>query len=360
MALHDILAFSWNDIFPTRPQTGADTELVNETFTFNGGGDVVTYEDRDGDRNELGDNNTGLNDRITGTIDGVSVDELINPEYSYEIFDSNGNSVGEMFALTKGTNALSSIEAFVFDFRPIPGETYTVGSHDGTPPSTPYSQLICFAGGTSIATEKGLVAVEDIRPGLRLLTRDGGLQPVLWTGERKLSFVDILLNPKIRPVLIGAGALGDEQPAQPLIVSPQHRVLVRSKIAQRMFGTHEILVPAVKLVGLAGVDSIMPDNGVTYYHLLCASHEIISANSHWTESLYVGEQTEITIGADALAQIVSDHPEVAQMHLHPLAKVGEDNRGRLNRFVVRENSKRLRHVTVKMQDRDEQKVYLTG
>ncbi|KXF92511.1 Hint domain-containing protein [Phaeobacter inhibens] len=350
MATYDILAFSWNDIFPTLFQGGGSADLVNETFTFTGGtGDIVTYDDRDGDRGEMGDNLGGLNDKLIGTIDGVSVNELINPEYAYFISDSSGNPVGKMYALTKATDAVSSIEAFTFDFQPIPGETYTLTGTDMVPQVQSTDLYVCFVNGTLIDTVDGPVAVEDITAGTEVITRDNGAQPVLWVGAQDLSFANIAANPKSAPVLINKGALGGGLPEQTLMVSPQHRVLVRSKVAQRMFGSDEIMVPAVKLTGLDGVERVSPDDGVTYHHILCANHEMARANGHWSETLFTGEQAEIAIGADALSQIVSDYPEVAQMRLHPLAKVGEDNRGRLNRFVSRENSKRLRHVTVKMQ-----------
>ena len=69
MADYNILVFSWNDIFPALPQSGTDSSLVGSTFTFTGGGDMVTYRDTDTFSGTFGDHGF-TNNRIMGTIDG--------------------------------------------------------------------------------------------------------------------------------------------------------------------------------------------------------------------------------------------------------------------------------------------------
>ncbi|MDJ1170908.1 Hint domain-containing protein [Roseofilum sp. BLCC_M154] len=344
MATYDILVFSWNDIFPSLTQTGGSLDFIGETFTFNGGGDIVTYDDRFGDRNELGDNTGGLDDFLRGTIDGQSVDTLINPEYAYEITDSNGVAVGKMYALTKATDAVSSIEGFVFDFQPIKGETYTLTGRDDFPQTASSNLYICFVNGTLIDTVDGPVAVEDITAGMQVITRDNGPQPILWVGSAVHSFAEISSNPKSAPVLINKGALGDGFPEQMLMISPQHRILVRSKVAQRMFGCDEVMVPAVKLTELDGVERVSPQDGVTYHHILCANHEMVRANGHWSETLYFGEQTEIAIGAEKTKEILAECSEVEDMQMHPLALIGEENRGRLKNFARRMSKRRPLYI----------------
>ena len=53
-----------------------------------------------------------------------------------------------------------------------------------------------------------------------------------------------------RPIRIRAGTLGNGLPEADLIVSPQHRVLVRSGIARTLFGADEVLVAAKQLLAL--------------------------------------------------------------------------------------------------------------
>src|SRR5690606_41194845 len=68
--------------------------------------------------------------------------------------------------------------------------------------------------------------------------------------------LDLAMNPKLCPVRITAGALGNGMPEQDLMVSPQHRVLIRSKIALRMFNITEVLIPAIKLCDMDGIEQV--------------------------------------------------------------------------------------------------------
>jgi len=53
---------------------------------------------------------------------------------------------------------------------------------------------------------------------------------------------------KTAPVCIRKGALGAGLPDKDLLLSQQHRLLVRSRVAERMFGTSEVLIPPPDLV----------------------------------------------------------------------------------------------------------------
>ncbi|MGJ5620702.1 Hint domain-containing protein [Sulfitobacter sp. MF3-043] len=339
MADYTMLVFSWNDIFPSRTQTGTQNDLVGESFTFNGGGDLVTYRDNDSFSGSFGDH--GFTDnRITGTIDGVSVNEsLVNPEYAYVIKDSNGTTVGKMYAITKNNADLSDIEAMVFDFQPRAGETYTISSVDSTP-STSYSNLyVCFVAGTLIETCKGPVAVEAIKPGDRVHTRDRGLQKVAWVGSREMNYQKLVMDPRSRPILIAAGALGRGIPATPLALSPQHRVLVSSKIIERMTGHGEMMVPAKKLLDLDGVEQYLPDAGVTYVHILCETHEIVTANGAYAETMYLGEESMKMVSQEDNQDIAALHPRLGdRMALHPAALAGQESRDKINKLVDRHRS----------------------
>ncbi|WP_353143118.1 Hint domain-containing protein, partial [Paracoccus sp. (in: a-proteobacteria)] len=89
---------------------------------------------------------------------------------------------------------------------------------------------MCFIAGTLILTADGEVPIEQIGVGDLVQTRDNGLQPVRWIGSQKLGAAELAAMPKLQPIRVKAGALGPDAPRQDLLVSPQHRVLVRSKI----------------------------------------------------------------------------------------------------------------------------------
>ncbi len=168
----------------------------------------------------------------------------------------------------------------------------------------------CFTRGTMILTADGPVAVEDLAVGTMVLTRDNALQPVRWIGRVTLSAERLRAQPNLRPIRIAAGALGPNLPAQPLMVSPQHRILVRSAIAQRMFGAVEILVAAKQLLPLEGIDIAQDLETVEYFHVLFDRHEIVFANGTETESLYTGPQALRAVGRAARQEIFALFPEL--------------------------------------------------
>lgn len=148
----------------------------------------------------------------------------------------------------------------------------------------PHQGMICFAPGTLIATPLGFRPVEALRPGDRVLTRDDGPQPVIWTGGLRLTGARLHVMPHLRPVRLRAGAFGAAAPFRDLIVSPQHRVLVRGAAARALFNTPEVLVAAEDLADGATVAVDRSLREVTYLHLLFDRHQIVCANGVETES----------------------------------------------------------------------------
>ncbi|MDQ7070491.1 MAG: Hint domain-containing protein [Rhodobacterales bacterium] len=166
--------------------------------------------------------------------------------------------------------------------------------------------FICFAGGTLIDTDQGQVDVARVSIGDRVRTMDHGYQEIRWIGGRRVCAVG-----NVAPIRIRAGALGEGVPARDLRVSPQHRILVRSKIAKRMFDTPEVLIPAKKLLGLQGVTIDTSCRYITYWHFLFDRHEIVFANGTASESLFTGKEALKAVGNKARDEILTLFPELA-------------------------------------------------
>ncbi len=172
-----------------------------------------------------------------------------------------------------------------------------------------YISAPCFAAGTLIDTPKGPRAVETLTRGDLVYSSDGQAEPVLWAGGRIQTEDEMRAHPKLAPVRIAAGALGDGVPARDLTVSPQHRVLLRSAIVKRMFDASEILVPAKDLVGWPGIMRA-PAGDIAYHHVLFARHLVLHSDGAETESLYLGEQSLRALGQTALHTIRRRMPGV--------------------------------------------------
>ena len=164
--------------------------------------------------------------------------------------------------------------------------------------------VVCFASGTRIETPSGPAPVDDLAIGDRVITKDQGPCPIRWIGQRK-----VVATGPFAPVRIGAGALGEGVPARDLFVSQQHRVVLNSRIAERITGSREVLVAAKKLVGLAGVDIVESQGEVTYFHILLDAHEVIFAEGTATESLLAGPMALEAFNAETLAEIRAVLPD---------------------------------------------------
>jgi hypothetical protein len=184
-------------------------------------------------------------------------------------------------------------------------------------PPTPGERNICLTGGTIISTGLGDLPIEDLRVGMKVCANDGGYKTIRWIGHRHLDRSALRRQEKLWPVRIVAGALGNGLPKRDLMVSRQHRLLVRSRIAERMFGVSEVLIAAIKLTPMAGIfvdDSL---ESVDYFHLLFDQHEIIFAEGAPTESLFTGPEALRAIDEMAMKEILEIFPEVSQLDYAP-------------------------------------------
>jgi hypothetical protein len=113
-------------------------------------------------------------------------------------------------------------------------------------------------------------------------------------------------------------------------------MLVRSRIAERMFGVPDVLVPAIKLTALPGiyVDETLED--ITYLHLLFDHHEILLAEGAPSESLLTGPEALKAVGDDAREELELIFPELHQRSPKPVRLVP---RGRQQKSLVERHRK---------------------
>ena len=169
-------------------------------------------------------------------------------------------------------------------------------------------EFICFQSGTRIGTPGGEVAIEALRIGDLVLTADKGPQPILWIGRS-----NVKETPENAPIKLCAGSLGANLPLSDLYISRQHRILLGSKIAERMFGVSEILAPARTLLDVNGVSRGWNAKPRVYYHILFAGHEVIWANGCRAESLLLGQQAKDLMGREAWAELTTLLPGAARL-----------------------------------------------
>ncbi|MBL8562000.1 MAG: Hint domain-containing protein [Gemmobacter sp.] len=170
--------------------------------------------------------------------------------------------------------------------------------------------VICFTPDTRIATPEGPKLIQHLRPGDRVLTRDDGPQPILWTGHRRMTGARLYAMPHLRPIRFRAGAFGTDRPDGDLLVSPQHRMLIRGPQARALFNSDEVLVAAEDLLNDR---SVVVDHGareVTYIHLLLERHSILFANGMESESFHPSNTALDTIEDNQRAGLLALLPGI--------------------------------------------------
>ena len=187
-------------------------------------------------------------------------------------------------------------ERLVFSSNELrPGQDVIVNGVSEAP--TAPEHTICFAKGTMIETPHGDVPVEELMSGDLVVSRDGGVVPVEWAGNRTFTSFELALHPHLRPIRIKKDALGPNNPSADLVVSPQHRVLISDWRAEYFFGEEEVLVPARALLNDHSVLVDRLQTGVDYYHVLLQDHDLLSANGQWAESLFPSAEALETLTA---------------------------------------------------------------
>ena len=162
--------------------------------------------------------------------------------------------------------------------------------------------IICFTPGARILTPHGERAIETLRSGDMVITRDHGPQPIRWIGRRTVPGVD-----RFAPISIAAHVL--DGATRDLLVSPQHRFLFTGYKAELLFGFDEVLVAAKHLVD--GRDVIAaPQAAVTYIHMMLDCHEVVYADGAATESFHAGDVGISAISDDSREELFSIFPEL--------------------------------------------------
>lgn len=159
----------------------------------------------------------------------------------------------------------------------------------------------CFTLGTLIRTPYGDVPVEELEVGDMVQTYDDGSQPIRWIGHRTVPAQDDLA-----PIRIDANTYGKHSA---LLVSPQHRILVRNSFAEVLFGESEVLISAKDLLNDTTVRRQVGGQ-VTYFHILFDQHQIVFSQGLESESFLPGPQITNIFEAEIVDEITRIFPEL--------------------------------------------------
>ncbi|MFT6606008.1 MAG: Ca2+-binding RTX toxin-like protein [Halocynthiibacter sp.] len=223
---------------------------------------------------------------LTGGV--ITIDGMETSETSGDSLDFNGTLAGPVTYTAQGTDP--------------GGRSGFATLTDGTVINfSNIETIICFARGTRILTPRGPVAIEALRPGDMVLTRDNGLQPIRWINSRRVAATG-----DFAPVHIAANTMGNDSD---LIVSPQHRMLLKGHRPELLFGQREVLAAAKHLVNGTTINTI--EGGlVEYFHMMFDQHELIFAEGAITESFHPGDHSLRGLADPAREELFTLFPEL--------------------------------------------------
>jgi hypothetical protein len=260
----------------------------------------------------------------------LSEDEAIRGASGGGIADFDGQPMiylGSGLARLAGTPAEAAAALPVLAFR-VPGRVYfhfpegppAMPADPAQAPALsfslsprPYkaSSPVCFGKGTLIATDTGERPVEDLRAGDFVVDVAGRRHRINLVCARETSLPLALAASYSEwlPVRIPKDSLGPGLPHRDLILSQQHRVLVSSHWADMLFGAHDVLVAAKALAG-DRIRVMTEVRTVSYYHILCKDHVVMTANGLPAESLFLGDFALRGQGRAAAAESLEIFPQL--------------------------------------------------
>ena len=270
------------------------------TMRANANETLIEINDNDAVFNEVNDNQ-----RLVSAVDldGTTYAAGTRVWSAYDLINTaNGHKVTSIHFGGNGFQQ-GAVDGIVSTVPLLPGQSYTFNSERTSfNAGNQYSDYIaCFTLATRIRTPDGDRQIETLRPGDLVSTMDNGAQPLRWIGHRTVP-----AKGSYAPVHFESGTLANEAP---LLVSPEHRMLVTGPTVAYYFGLSSVLVSAKSLVNGSTIRYVT-GGSVTYFHMLFDRHEIVWAEGTPSEALLATDYSLNGLTSSAQAEICALFPEM--------------------------------------------------
>ena len=146
-------------------------------------------------------------------------------------------------------------------------------ANTGTSNSCAESFCVCFVTGTRILTDRGEVAVEQLREGDLAVLESGERAAIKWLGWRTIPARLVAEDEALAPVRIVRGAFGPDRPHRDLWVSGDHAI-----------AAHGVIIPAKALINGLTILRDRTEREVTYHHVELDQHALLLAEGLAAES----------------------------------------------------------------------------
>lgn len=168
-----------------------------------------------------------------------------------------------------------------------------------------------FARGTLLPTDHGEVAVEDLWPGMKIRTVEGGMQTLLWRGATVLSSHAKNQDPAMGQLTrIAADSLGIARPMPDLVLGPRARLAHRAPGIKVLTGHDCAAIPARDFIDGVNIVALTPPTSVQVYHLGLAKPHRLVANGVEVESYHPGPAHLVNLRGEMLDLFLSCFPHI--------------------------------------------------
>lgn len=154
--------------------------------------------------------------------------------------------------------------------------------------------------GTNVLTATGLVPVEKLRPGDRIVTRDNGLQPLRWLSARRVTG-----QGAFAPVVIPANTFGRHGEVR---MAPGQGVFMNGACTEMLLGRSEVLVRADDLADDQMIRRAESESA-EYWLVLFNMHQVIYAEGLETESFHPHLRALAGMEPERRAHMIAHFPE---------------------------------------------------
>ncbi|WP_086632148.1 Hint domain-containing protein [Commensalibacter intestini] len=247
--------------------------IDNSGTSYNNAYLQATYTGNSGSISDL----DGMYQYLGGYVGTLTIPKATNkPSWKVDGMSLGNNPPTSSITLNDGSvfNSYASVVNSASSAYPYPSITI---NQSGNVSIVSSDTVTCFLVGTMINTINGLVAVENLRIGDKVVTYQNNrqdVQPIIWIGYNHVKVKTYLPEDVAGyPVRIVKNAISEGVPASDLLITPEHSIFFEGG-----------LIPARMLVNNS---SIFYDHSITeytFYHFELEAHSIVAADNVLTES----------------------------------------------------------------------------
>ncbi len=163
----------------------------------------------------------------------------------------------------------------------VPPNGPAYGAYCKLPNNIGKDDCLCFLSGTGLLTPSGDIAIEKLRIGEFVTTKNGEARAIRWVGRITVDRDgDMPWRSDAMPIRVSKDAFGNGAPHRDLFLSRSHMVHLNG-----------VLIPVGDLINgrtIAAVD--LPGDQLVYYHIELETHDVVIAEGAPCETLLTSEE----------------------------------------------------------------------